>query len=155
MGMDLDTGGPKKSVRPVMNVAPLVDVVLVLLIIFMVITPLLGKQMTVNVPVKPEDKPEPAPRDDDAEPQIVMWIDQDGRIHVNGETVEPSQLGAHLQAVFAPRRDRTLFLDSHDEVPFERAVVALDLARGAGLTQIAVLTEPIAELKATPSRATP
>ena len=62
MGMDISTG-PKRSVRPSMNVAPLVDVVLVLLIIFMVITPMLTKQLTVNVPNKP-DKAEPPPPPD-------------------------------------------------------------------------------------------
>ena len=148
MGMDLDTGGgKKKSVRPVMNVAPLVDVVLVLLIIFMVITPLLNKQMSVNVPVKTEEKLEPPAPDPNAEPQVVMWVDRDGKIHVNAEQVEPAGLGDHLKGVFASRRDRTLFLDSHDDVAFERAVAALDIARGVGITTIAVLTEPIAELK--------
>ncbi len=151
MGMNLDTGGGSKKggVRPHMNVAPLVDVVLVLLIIFMVITPLLSKQMTVNIPIKPEDRPAEAPRPD-LEPQVVMWIDRTGGLHVNSETIEPAQLGAHLRSVFAARRDQTLFLDSHDDVPFERVVQALDLARGSGLTTIAVLTEPIAELASAP-----
>ena len=146
MGMDLDTGGPKKSVRPVMNVAPLVDVVLVLLIIFMVITPLLTKQMTLSVPVKAENKPDTAPPPD-AEPQVVLWVGSDGRARVNREVIEDDKLGTHLRSIFAARRDQTLFFDSHDDAPLGRAVQVLDTARGAGLTQIAVLTEPLADLE--------
>lgn len=146
MGMDLDTGGGKKSVRPVMNVAPLVDVVLVLLIIFMVITPLLNKQMTVNVPVKPEDKPEVAPNPL-AEPQVVLWVGADGQARLNRDVVADDQLATRLRSVYAARRDQTLFFDSADDAPFGRAVQVLDAARGAGITTIAVLTEPIAELQ--------
>ncbi len=146
MGMDLDTGGSKKSVRPVMNVAPLVDVVLVLLIIFMVITPLLTKQMTVNVPIKAEDKPDLVPPPD-AEPQVVLWVGSDGRVRVNREVVADDQLATHLRSVYAARRDQTLYFDSHDDAPFGRAVQALDTARGAGITAIAVLTEPLADLE--------
>lgn len=146
MGMDLDTGGPKKSVRPVMNVAPLVDVVLVLLIIFMVITPLLTKQMTVNVPIKPEDKPADV-TPPDHEPQVVLWVGSDGRARVNKEVVPDAELATRLKQVFAARRDQNLFFDSHDDAPFGRAVQVLDTARGAGITTIAVLTEPLADLE--------
>jgi biopolymer transport protein ExbD len=146
MGMDLDTGGPKKSVRPVMNVAPLVDVVLVLLIIFMVITPLLTKQMTVTVPVKPDDNAEAAPNPL-AEPQVVMWVGSDGRARINKDVVTDDQLGTRLQQIFAARRDQTLFYDSHDTVAFGRTVQLIDIARGAGISTIAPLTEPLDDLE--------
>ena len=129
-----------------MNVTPLVDVVLVLLIIFMVITPLLNKQMTVNVPIKPEDKPEVAPNPL-AEPQVVLWVGSDGKARINKEIVPDDQLATRLRSVFAARRDQTLFFDSHDDAPFGRAVQVLDTARGAGITTIAVLTEPLADLE--------
>jgi biopolymer transport protein ExbD len=143
MGMDIQTG-PKRSVRPSMNVAPLVDVVLVLLIIFMVITPLLTKQQTVNVPNKPEDKTEPPPPPDSkAEPQIVLWVDTDGKAHINKDPVEDAELATRLRRVFAARKDQTLFFDASNDAPFGRALQVIDTARGAGLLTIAVLTEPL------------
>jgi biopolymer transport protein ExbD len=146
MGMDLDTGGgKKKAVRPVMNVAPLVDVVLVLLIIFMVITPLLNKQMTVNVPIKPEDNA--APPAPGQETQVVLWVGSDGKARINREVIPDDQLATRLRATFAARQDQRLFYDSHDSVPFGRTVQLIDLARGAGITQIAPLADPLAELE--------
>ena len=142
MGMDISTG-PKRSVRPSMNVAPLVDVVLVLLIIFMVITPLLTKQLTVNVPNKPDKAEPPPPPDPTAEPQVVLWVDKDGKAHVNKDVIADAELPTKLHRVFAARKDQTLFFDADNEAPFGRALQVLDTARGAGLLTIAVLTEPL------------
>jgi biopolymer transport protein ExbD len=141
MGMDLSSG-PKKAVRPSMNVAPLVDVVLVLLIIFMVITPLLTKQLTVNVPNKP-DETEPPPPDPAAEPQIVLWVDSQGQARINKDVVIDADVPLRLRRLFAARRDQTLFFDAASDAPFGRALQVLDVARGAGLVTIAVLTEPL------------
>jgi len=138
--------GKKSAVRPAMNVTPLVDVVLVLLIIFMVITPMLVKQLSVNVPTKPkdDDKVEPQPPGDDDEPQVVLRVDETGRAYINKMYVADNELALKLKRVFAARADQTLFFDAADNVPFERALGVLDLARGAGLATIAVLTEPVA-----------
>ncbi len=136
--------GKKSAVRPAMNVTPLVDVVLVLLIIFMVITPMLVKQLSVNVPTKPkDDKVEPQTPDADDEPQVVLRVDETGRAYINKMYVADAQLAVRLQRVFAARADQTLFFDAADSVPFERALNVLDIARGAGLATIAVLTEPV------------
>jgi biopolymer transport protein ExbD len=143
MGMDLSSG-PKKAVRPSMNVAPLVDVVLVLLIIFMVITPLLTKQLTVNVPNKPDETEPPPPPDPTAEPQIVLWVDAQGQARINKDIVIDADVPLRLRRVFAARRDQTLFFDAANDAPFGRALQVLDVARGAGLVTIAVLTEPLA-----------
>ena len=138
-------GGPKRSaVRPSMNVTPLVDVVLVLLIIFMVITPMLVKQLSVNVPTEPEDDPSEEPATLDDEPQIVLRVDASGQAYINKTAIPDQHLVVRLKRVFAARVDQTLFFDADDNVPFERAVAVLDLARGTGLATIAVLTEPVA-----------
>jgi biopolymer transport protein ExbD len=142
MGMDLSSG-PKKAVRPSMNVAPLVDVVLVLLIIFMVITPLLTKQLTVNVPNKPDETEPPPPPDPAAEPQIVLWVDSQGQARINKDIVIDADVPLRLRRLFAARRDQTLFFDAANDAPFGRALQVLDVARGAGLVTIAVLTEPL------------
>jgi biopolymer transport protein ExbD len=142
MGMDLSSG-PRKAVRPSMNVAPLVDVVLVLLIIFMVITPLLTKQLTVNVPNKPDETEPPPPPDPAAEPQIVLWVDSQGQARINKDIVIDADVPLRLRRLFAARRDQTLFFDAANDAPFGRALQVLDVARGAGLVTIAVLTEPL------------
>jgi biopolymer transport protein ExbD len=141
-----EVGGGKKGIRPSMNVTPLVDVVLVLLIIFMVITPMLVKQLSVNVPTKPKDDKtaRPDPPDPDEEPQVILRVAADGSAWINRSRVPDAELDAKLKRVFAARADQTLFFDADDQVRFERALAVLDLARGTGLATIAVLTEPVA-----------
>jgi biopolymer transport protein ExbD len=144
--LQVNTGkrGAKRSpVQPSMNVTPLVDVVLVLLIIFMVITPMLVKQLSVNVPTKPEDDKVAEPASPDDEPQIVLRVDRAGLAYINKLQVPDEHLNVRLKRVFAARADQTLFFDADDDVPFERALAVLDIARGTGLATIAVLTEPV------------
>jgi biopolymer transport protein ExbD len=140
VGMDL--GGGKAKVRPVMNVTPLVDVVLVLLIIFMVIAPNMGKQMSVSVPVDDKTRPAPPPAPDD-EPQVVLSVAADGTARIGVYGYADADVPRTLRRVFAARTDQTLFFDASSEVPFGRAVEVLDIARGAGIATVAVLTESI------------
>jgi biopolymer transport protein ExbD len=138
----MDLGGGKAKVRPVMNVTPLVDVVLVLLIIFMVIAPNMGKQMSVSVPVDDKTKPAPPPSPDD-EPQVVLSVAADGTARIGVYGYKDEELPRTLRRVFAARSDQTLFFDAAEGVPFGRAVEVLDIARGAGIATVAVLTEAI------------
>jgi biopolymer transport protein TolR len=145
MGMDLGGGGSGKyGPKPTMNVTPLVDIVLVLLIIFMVITPLLTKQFWLHVPKKDDDKQaEPAPAD--ANPPVVLTVTADGKAFVNKDEVADAELPLRLLRVFAARTDTVLFFDAHDDAPYGRAMEVLDLARGGGALTIAVLTENVAK----------
>jgi biopolymer transport protein ExbD len=126
-----------------MNVTPLVDVVLVLLIIFMVITPLLSKQFWLHMPSKPDDEPEAA-ADPNHQP-VVVSVNQEGTIRINREVVPKDQFSAKLKRVLAARGDRTVFFDANEDTEFGVAAEAMDLARGGGATTIAVLTEPLKE----------
>jgi biopolymer transport protein ExbD len=141
MGIDIDSGGGKSKVRPTMNITPLVDVVLVLLIIFMVITPLLTKQFWVHVPKKPENQAESKP--DPNNPPVVLSVDEKGVIRVGPEVVPAAQLAHKLKRVFAARSDHNLFFKASDDAPYGNAVEALDLARAGGAVTIAVLTEKL------------
>lgn len=140
--MAFELGEGARKVRPVMNVAPLVDVVLVLLIIFMVITPLMARQLSVSVPVEDKSAAPPPPSPDD-EPQVVLSVAADGTARIGRYGYADAELPATLRKVFAARADQTLFFDAADGVPYGRAVAVLDLARGAGIATIAVLTESI------------
>lgn len=138
--MAFDTGASKGRVRPSMNVTPLVDVVLVLLIIFMVITPMIVKQFRVVVPEK-ADAAEPAPTQ--APPVVVLDVGDDGAARINGEVVPDEALAERVSRILAARSDRSMFFQAADAVPYGRALDVLDLARAGGTNAIAVLTEPM------------
>jgi biopolymer transport protein ExbD/biopolymer transport protein TolR len=141
MGMNVDTGGGgrKKGVTPEINVTPLVDVVLVLLIIFMVITPLLTKKFWVHTPKQEKEEVEKADVKDDPNPPLVLRIDPESKINVNGTEVTVDELPERLKRMFAARDDHIIFFDAADEVPYGFAVAVLDKAREGGAVTIATL----------------
>jgi biopolymer transport protein TolR len=142
MGMELGQKAPKRGMaQPNMNVTPLVDVVLVLLIIFMVITPLLAKQFWLHLPdkVEKEKPPDPSAK----EKPIVVTVTKAGEIRINRDPVPKSEFAAKLGRVLAAREQRTVFFDAEDDAEFGNAVEVLDLARAGGAASIAVLADPI------------
>lgn len=143
MGVDLSTGPVKKGRRtPEMNVTPLVDVVLVLLIIFMVITPALSKQLWLHIPEEPDELPAAAI---DPQQPLVISVDEEGSIRINRDAIGDERFPARLTRILAARGERKIFFDAHDEVSFERATRALDLAKEGGAVTIAVMTAPLPE----------
>lgn len=143
MAMDLTSGGRgRKGPRPEMNVTPLVDVVLVLLIIFMVITPLLSKQFWINLPVEERNEAQRDPQVAGEGP-VVVSVDAAGVVRINHEVVPAEALSARLRRVLAARGDRAIFFDAAETATYERAVQVLDLARGGGASTIAILTRPL------------
>ena len=143
MGMDLGNK-PSKPGRatPSMNVTPLVDVVLVLLIIFMVVTPLMAKQFWIHLPNKKEDNEPPPPNDTNE--NVVVTVTKAGEILINREVVSEAEFSNKLKRVLAYKGQRTIFFDADEDAEFGRAVKAMDLARGGGAETIAVVTEPLA-----------
>ncbi len=136
MGISIEAG-KKKGARPSINITPLVDVVLVLLIIFMVVTPLLTRQFWVSVP-KSEESAAPARPGDEP---VVLAITPTGAIKINHEEVARAALVPRLQRVFAARSDHALYVAIDDEAPYGAALEAMDLARAAGATPIALITD--------------
>ena len=116
------------------------DVVLVLLIILMVITPLLAKQFWLALPDKQEHTEQAVARD---KQPVVVTVTRAGAFRINREVVDDAALSACLTRVRAAAGERTVFFDAHDDAPFGRAGQALDLARGAGATTIAVAMDAI------------
>jgi biopolymer transport protein ExbD/biopolymer transport protein TolR len=144
MGMDLGKSSNKPGrPTPSMNVTPLVDVVLVLLIIFMVVTPLMAKQFWIHLPNKP-DKKEEQPAPDDKNENVVVTVTKSGDILINREVVPEAEFSARLRRVLAFKGQRTVFFDADEEAEFGSAVKTMDLARGGGAETIAVVTEPLA-----------
>jgi len=142
MAMDVGASqGKPGRATPSMNVTPLVDVVLVLLIIFMVITPMLAKQFWVHLPNKP-DKDDIAEADDSNKP-IVVSVTEKGEIRINRDVVPKAQFQNKLKRVLAGSGQRTVFFDADEKADFYMAAEAMDMARGGGAATIVVLTEPL------------
>ena len=143
--MAMDSGAPngkKGQASPSMNVTPLVDVVLVLLIIFMVITPMLAKQFWLHLPSKPDQKEPESIADDESKP-IVLSVTKSGELKINQDAVPAEQLSTKIRRALAASGQRTVFFDADEEAEFGRSVGAMDLARAGGATTIVVLTEPL------------
>jgi biopolymer transport protein TolR len=119
------------------NVTPMVDVMLVLLIIFMVITPVLASYEAA-LPEAQNVVPEPG---DDV---ITLGIDAQGVYHVNGDPVAPNQLPGLLRGIYAGRPgDHLLFLRADRAVGYDVVLSAIDAARAAGVRTIGAITIPI------------
>src|SRR5918911_3148357 len=155
MGMDV---GAKKGPRSDINITPLVDVVLVLLIIFMVLTPLMEKEIGVRVPEEtpPEMLNEPPPPD---LTQVVFKVDEAGIWHLNTETLTDSNAQDRLKAYYRVAKSKeatqgppVIFFDADDRTKYVRAVKALDAIRdsSAGWT-IGMMTESIKDQSQQPA----
>jgi len=127
----------KKGLRAEINVTPLVDVVLVLLIIFMVLTPSMLKHLTANVPKKPDEPLAAVPSDH----SIVVVYGAARELTVNGEPVAPEQLADKLTERLHGARQKVVFFKAEDEAPYGEVVHLMDIARGVGAQTLAVVTE--------------
>ena len=133
-------GGSSRGVRSEINITPLVDVVLVLLIIFMVATPILQMGLDVEVPPKVELAAPPPTSD---QTQLVITVKRDG-LYLNTQkmaTTAALRDAIARQMLSRPPAERVVFINSEDELQFERAVQAMDAAHQAGAAKVGFLTD--------------
>jgi len=141
--MAMTVGGTGKGVAPQMNVTPLVDVVLVLLIIFMVITPLLSKNFWIHLPKQEKEEVTRDQLQADPTPPLVLHVGAGRTIQVNGTDVTFEELSERLKRMFAARDDHVLFFDAADDAEYGFAVEVMDQARAGGAVTIATLTNAL------------
>jgi biopolymer transport protein TolR len=139
MGMSIAGRSGKNRATPQMNVTPLVDVVLVLLIIFMVVTPLLAKQFWLQLP-KQEAKAAEPPNENKS---VVLTVKKDGALAINGNELKKDELKDKISRVMAARADKVVYFDAADDAPYSNTVEAMDLARQGGAKSIAILTSKV------------
>jgi biopolymer transport protein ExbD len=133
----MDVGGAKGGVKSDINVTPLVDVMLVLLIIVMLIAPMLQKGVDVALPeaVNTHDKP-------DTSDQVVVHVDKNKALYVNGlKQASTDDVVARLQAVLETASDKTVYLKGDREAPYGAIMSMMDALRKSGIETVGLITE--------------
>jgi biopolymer transport protein ExbD len=134
--MGLTVSGNKGSISEP-NIVPLIDVLLVLIIIFMVITPITPQGLEARLP-------QPSPNDGRKQPDnsqtIVVRVTSGQKVLINQETVAWDDLGSRLENIFKQRAEKVAFVQGDDAVEFVQVARAVDIMRGAGIDNVGLIT---------------
>ena len=134
MGMAIGGGG---SAKADINMTPMIDVLLVLIIIFMVITPLTPKGLEALVPQPPKAD---QPQSQADQRTVVIVINRDKSMMINQEPTDEQRLGPRLEEIFKTRAERVVFVKGDNDLEYQYVAKAIDIAHGAGIDKVGLMT---------------
>ena len=134
--MSMDVGGNKGGVKSDINVTPLVDVMLVLLIIMMIVAPLLQQGVPVTLPLAANSSEKPETQD-----QTVVTIDRNKDVYLNGKAVAAGQMETRIKEILEDKSDKIVIIKADEEAPYSAVMDTMDELRHAGIEDMGLITE--------------
>lgn len=135
--MGIQVGAGKGGVMVDMNVIPLIDILLVLIVIFMVITPLTPRGLDALVPQPSPNQPQSVELQAKT---VVVQVEMGGKVKINQEETTWEGLGPRLEQIFKERAEKVAFVKGDDSVLFADVARAIDVMRGAGVDKVGLIT---------------
>ena len=135
--MSMDMGGAKGGVKSDINVTPLCDVMLVLLIIMMLIAPLLQQGVSVKLPLADNTTEKP-----ETQGQTVVAISQDNQMYVNAKPVSEAEMATRVTELLESSKEKIVYIRADEESQYSAVMAAMDQLRQAGIEDIGLITDP-------------
>jgi len=134
--MSMDVGGTKGGLKADINVTPLVDVMLVLLIIMMLIAPMLQQGVSVKLPQASNTADKPETQD-----QTVVAVTSDRRLYLNGVPIQEGELQSKIQTLMETKKEKIVLIKGDEEAPYSAIMNTMDRLREANIENIGLITE--------------
>ena len=134
--MSMDVGGSKGGIKSDINVTPLVDVMLVLLIIMMIVAPMLQKGVDLKLPTAANTASKP-----ETQEQTVVAVTADGRLHLNSKEVADGELTQRVTEVLETKKERIVLIRADEDAAYGRVMAAMDALRKAQVEDMGLITE--------------
>ena len=134
--MSMDVGGSKGGLKADINVTPLVDVMLVLLIIMMLIAPMLQQGVSVRLPQASNTADKPETQD-----QTVVAVTSDKRLYLNGVPIQEGELQSKIQTLMETKKEKIVLIKGDEEAPYSAIMNTMDRLSGANIENLGLITE--------------
>lgn len=138
--MAMNVGGGAGGPRADINMTPMIDILLVLIIIFMVITPLTPKGLEALVPQPPPPNQKQTESD---QRTVVVTVNADKSMLINQEPTDEGRLGQRLEEIFKTRAERVMFVKGDPSLEFQYVAKVIDVAKGAGIDKVGLMTAKV------------